>query len=90
MAGNSGNALDDPELRRFLEEQSQVAQFTQQALFYVDLCWDKCVKSPGSKSIGGGNDTKTETCLVNCVDRFMETTMFMLQRLQSKGGAGRP
>ncbi|XP_039986087.1 mitochondrial import inner membrane translocase subunit Tim8 B isoform X2 [Xiphias gladius] len=42
---------------------------------FTDICWDKCVDSPGSKL-----DYRTETCLVSCVERFIDTTLTITNR----------
>jgi import inner membrane translocase subunit TIM8 len=53
----------------------------------TDNCWDICVDSVGS-SLG----RRTETCLSNCSDRFVDTTLFVTNRfaqLASKMQTGR-
>lgn len=42
---------------------------------FNEICWDKCVDKPGSKL-----DSKTETCLSNCVDRFIDTSLLITNR----------
>ena len=42
---------------------------------FTDVCWDKCIDSPGSKL-----DSRTETCLVSCVERFIDTTLTITNR----------
>ncbi|MBN3312591.1 TIM8A translocase, partial [Atractosteus spatula] len=42
---------------------------------FTDVCWDKCVDRPGSKL-----DSRTETCLVSCVERFIDTTLAITGR----------
>lgn len=42
---------------------------------FTDVCWDKCVDTPGSKL-----DYRTETCLVSCVERFIDTTLSITNR----------
>jgi len=44
----------------------------------------RCVDKPGGKPINEANDSYTARCLSNCVERFLDTTDFMLKRLQSK------
>ena len=46
-----------------------------------EKCWDVCMEStkPSSKLTG-----KTETCLRNCVDRFLDTNIFVTERLAKK------
>ena len=42
----------------------------------TETCWDKCVTDkPGSRL-----DGKTETCLSNCVERFLDTSLSISQR----------
>eukprot|EP00051_Salpingoeca_urceolata_P011376 m.140815 g.140815 ORF g.140815 m.140815 type:complete len:83 (+) comp17095_c0_seq1:2398-2646(+) len=63
----------------------------QQALsmFYTQLCWEKCVDKPGKYPIGGsGGDTKTETCLTNCVSRFIDTSEMIIKRWGVTGQGG--
>ena len=38
------------------------------------------VDTPGSKL-----DKKTETCLVNCVERFIDTSNYVVNRLEKEG-----
>ena len=49
----------------------------------TDVCWDKCISSPGSYLSG-----KETSCLENCTKRFVEATQFIMQRAQHKAGAG--
>ena len=42
---------------------------------FTDVCWDKCMDSPSSKL-----DSRTETCLVSCVERFIDTTLTITNR----------
>jgi import inner membrane translocase subunit TIM8 len=91
---------EDPELRRILEGEVQRAQFQQQALSLTDMCWTKCIDKIGrlvtheclgcshlSKTIGNGSDKKTDACLVNCVERFLDVTTFVVERFQAMGGS---
>uniref|UniRef100_A0A8C4R524 Mitochondrial import inner membrane translocase subunit n=1 Tax=Eptatretus burgeri TaxID=7764 RepID=A0A8C4R524_EPTBU len=38
---------------------------------------DKCMDKPSSKL-----DGRTETCLVNCVERFIDTSQYLLGRFE--------
>ena len=42
---------------------------------FTDICWDKCMGTPGAKL-----DAKTQTCMQNCVERFLDVTMFVTNR----------
>ena len=53
----------------------------------TDVCWDICVDNVDS-SLG----RRKESCLSNCSDRFVDTTLFVTNRfaqLASKLGGGR-
>jgi import inner membrane translocase subunit TIM8 len=41
----------------------------------TDLCWDKCVSHPSSKL-----ESKTEACLDNCAQRFVDVSLLITQR----------
>ena len=47
---------------------------------FSDLCWDKCIDKVPNRM-----DSKTEQCFVNCVERFMDTSTFIVNKLSSMG-----
>lgn len=65
----------DLELQEFFVAEKQKAQFQAQVREFNDICWDKCVDKPGVKL-----DSRTETCLSNCVDRFIDVSFFITNR----------
>lgn len=65
----------DLELQEFFVAEKQKAQFQAQVREFNDICWDKCVDKPGVKL-----DSRTETCLNNCVDRFIDVSLFITNR----------
>ncbi|CAG9864762.1 unnamed protein product [Phyllotreta striolata] len=79
------NKSGDKELQEFLMVEKQKAQFNAQIHEFNDFCWDKCVDKPSNKL-----DSKTETCLTNCVDRFIDVSLLITNRfsqlLQKSGG----
>ena len=46
-----------------------------------EKCWDACMENtkPGSKL-----DSRTEGCIRNCVERFLDTNILVTQRLEKK------
>ncbi len=44
-----------------------------------EKCWDTCVDKPSSKL-----DSRTESCLRNCVDRFIDTNILVTQQIEKK------
>ncbi|XP_067000451.1 mitochondrial import inner membrane translocase subunit Tim8 [Anabrus simplex] len=65
----------DSELQEFLLIEKQKAQLNAQIHEFNDFCWDKCVDKPGSKL-----DSRTETCLTNCVERFIDVSLLITTR----------
>ncbi|KAL9880175.1 mitochondrial import inner membrane translocase subunit Tim8 [Glossina fuscipes] len=71
----SSSINGDKELQEFLMIEKQKAQVNAQIHEFNEICWDKCIGKPGSKL-----DSSTETCLTNCVDRFIDTSLLITQR----------
>lgn len=69
----------DPEMQRMLTAESQQAKFMRDVHKFTDICWERCMDKPGAKL-----DSKNETCLKNCLERFIETSQFIMNRLESK------
>jgi len=66
----------DKEMQEFLVREQQKMQFQSQVNRLTETCWDKCVHDkPGSRL-----DGRTETCLSNCVERFLDTSLTISQR----------
>ena len=85
MSLGSNQSKIDPKLQQDLMIEEQKAKFQVQVHRFTDLCWDKCVDKPSNKL-----DSRTETCMVNCVERFIDTTMMVTNRfaelIQRSGG----
>ncbi|CAG0893605.1 unnamed protein product [Darwinula stevensoni] len=45
----------------------------------TEQCWDVCMDKPSSRL-----DSKTENCIVNCVERFIDTNTFVINRLDKE------
>ncbi|RHZ79929.1 hypothetical protein Glove_140g159 [Diversispora epigaea] len=73
LSTKSGNVEFDEasqkELAKFLESENSKMRLQQSIHTFTDLCWDKCVTKIGNKI-----DRGEETCLTNCVERFLDTT----------------
>ncbi|XP_062919387.1 mitochondrial import inner membrane translocase subunit Tim8 B [Mobula hypostoma] len=75
---------EQTELSRMMAVEQQKAQFQLRVHGFTDVCWEKCVDKPGSKL-----DSRTESCLVSCVERFVDTTLAITNRfaqMVQKGG----
>lgn len=69
----------DHDMQQFLMAEQQKAQIQQQLHALTDVCWEKCMDKPRDKL-----DYRTESCISNCVERFMDTTKAIGVRLQQK------
>uniref|UniRef100_A0A3Q1F8P5 Mitochondrial import inner membrane translocase subunit n=1 Tax=Acanthochromis polyacanthus TaxID=80966 RepID=A0A3Q1F8P5_9TELE len=43
----------------------------------TEVCWEKCMDKPGPKL-----DSRTEICFIKYVERFIDTSQFILNRLE--------
>ncbi|XP_072890060.1 mitochondrial import inner membrane translocase subunit Tim8 B [Hemitrygon akajei] len=80
----SASPAEQTELSRMIAVEQQKAQFQLRVHGFTDVCWEKCVDKPGSKL-----DSRTESCLVSCVERFVDTTLAITNRfaqMVQKGG----
>lgn len=71
-------ALQDPFMQRFVEQETQKQRFQGLIHEMTGRCWDNCMGYPSNKI-----DSKTESCIRNCVDRFLDTSNFVVNRLES-------
>lgn len=69
--------LVDPQLQNFIEIESQKQRFNGLVHELTSVCWDTCMDKPSSRL-----ESKTESCLVNCVERFIDTSNFVVNRLE--------
>ena len=67
----------DPELKEFMEVEAMRQQFSAQVHKLTDLCWERCIDKPRDKL-----DYKTETCITNCTERFLDASMLITGRFQ--------
>ena len=75
------NQQMDAEMQRFIAIETQKAKFQQHVHNLTEICWDKCVEKTGNKL-----ESKQQSCLGNCVERFLDTSNFVINRLSQKGG----
>lgn len=81
--GLGGEGLEgDKELQEFLMKEQQQEIFRTAISKMTDTCWEKCFPGAPSKSLDG----KTENCITNCVERFIDTSLHLTQRMQQLGG----
>jgi import inner membrane translocase subunit TIM8 len=70
----------DPELVRFIEQQEEAVRYDKAVHKITEQCWNVCVSSPAIPRL----DSKTESCLVNCVERFIDASNEMVKHFSNK------
>ncbi|KAJ1915434.1 Mitochondrial import inner membrane translocase subunit tim8 [Mycoemilia scoparia] len=70
------------ELKKFLDAENAKAQMQSTIHEFTGRCWDKCIKSATSNN--NKIDSTEKACLENCVNRFVDTSMFIVKRLQNR------
>ncbi|ESZ92286.1 putative metal ion transporter C27B12.12c [Sclerotinia borealis F-4128] len=78
---------DKQELQQFIVNETQKTQIQQAVHSLTDVCWKKCITG----NIRSGKlDKGEESCAMNCVDRFLDSSQVVLTHLntlRAKGGA---
>ncbi|KAF8338169.1 Tim10/DDP family zinc finger-domain-containing protein [Cantharellus anzutake] len=67
------------ELQKFLQEEQKRERVQQTVQSLTSACWDKCITGSVSTRFARGE----EKCLVNCVGRFLDTSLHMVNRLEA-------
>jgi import inner membrane translocase subunit TIM8 len=69
---------EQAELAKFLEAEQAKARLQQSIHTFTDLCWDRCITG----KIGSSLSSSEKSCLGNCVDRFLDTSLLVVKRLE--------
>jgi import inner membrane translocase subunit TIM8 len=77
MAGLQGV---DPKLQQFIQAETERQRFQNVIHEINERCWDVCMDGKPSSRLDG----RTESCLKNCVERFIDTNVIVTQRLEKK------
>jgi len=68
------------ELASFLEAQEAQSRVHRRIHEFTSLCWDKCITGAPGQRLSRGE----ESCIVNCVERFLDTSLFLMRRVQEQ------
>ncbi|GLG93254.1 Mitochondrial import inner membrane translocase subunit Tim8 [Gryllus bimaculatus] len=86
VAHNDAEEKLGSQLQKFIEIETQKQRFQFLVHNLTERCWDVCIDKPSSRL-----ETKVETCLANCVERFLDCTNFIVNRLEkTQQNAGVP
>ena len=80
--GDKNELVFDPHLVRLIEMEEQRKNFNLLVHKFTSQCWDLCMGTPGHRL-----DKKTEGCITSCVDRMIDTSNFVVHRLEKEGDA---
>jgi len=74
------NPNDYKELQQFLANEGQKSQVQKTVHDLTETCFKKCITS----SITTGKlASKEESCMTNCVERFMDSNLAVLKHLET-------
>ncbi|KAF9821901.1 hypothetical protein IEO21_00331 [Rhodonia placenta] len=68
------------ELANFVEAEQAQARLHSSIHMLTSMCWDKCVTGTPSTRFSRSE----EGCLANCVDRFLDTSLFMVKKIEEQ------
>jgi import inner membrane translocase subunit TIM8 len=80
--GDKSEPVIDQQLLRFVAAEEQRKVFNMYVHKLTSQCWDLCVGTPSQRL-----DKKTESCISNCVERLIDTSNFVVHRLEKEGEA---
>ncbi|XP_043279667.1 mitochondrial import inner membrane translocase subunit Tim8 A-like isoform X1 [Venturia canescens] len=72
----SSKDVIDLQLKDFVEVVSTNQRFQNLAYNLTDICWETCMDKLTPRL-----ESKTKECVTNCVERFIDTTNFITNRL---------
>ncbi|WFD23680.1 Mitochondrial import inner membrane translocase subunit tim8 [Malassezia equina] len=77
---NTLTEADQKELNAFLDSEQSKARMQTTVHAFTERCWDQCMTG----SIGARFGRGEEACLSNCVERFLDTSLFIVKKLESQ------
>ncbi|KZV94116.1 putative TIM8-translocase of the mitochondrial inner membrane [Exidia glandulosa HHB12029] len=67
------------ELQQFLDREQANMRMQSTIHTFTEMCWDKCITG----SSFGRFSSKEEQCLSSCVERFLDTSLFIVKRIRN-------
>ncbi|KAJ3046153.1 Mitochondrial import inner membrane translocase subunit Tim8 A [Rhizophlyctis rosea] len=67
------------EVAQLLQVEQARAEFQGQVHRFTEVCWDRCITK-----IKPAMDKTDETCISNCVERFLDTSIFLINSLSQQ------
>jgi import inner membrane translocase subunit TIM8 len=82
LTGSSSQGIADAQLASFIEQENQKQRFQSVVHSLTEQCWELC-----APSISARLDGKSETCLANCVERFIDSSNYIINKLGQEGAS---
>ncbi|KAE8191267.1 hypothetical protein CF335_g6131, partial [Tilletia laevis] len=76
---------DKKEMQTFLEGESARARVQATIHDLTNMCWTKC---KGTSSISSDFNRGEAACLSNCVERFLDTSLHVVNQINQMGQQG--
>ncbi|XP_024890092.1 mitochondrial import inner membrane translocase subunit Tim8 A-like [Temnothorax curvispinosus] len=77
MENSDTQVVLDDQLQHFIETETKKQHFQGLVHELTGLCWETCMDKPSLRL-----EPKVHKCLVNCVERFIDTTNYITNRLE--------
>ncbi|GMK55797.1 hypothetical protein CspeluHIS016_0208530 [Cutaneotrichosporon spelunceum] len=74
------DAATQAELQEFIETERAKAKMQASIHELTDRCWNTCVTG----SIGSKFTKSEASCLENCVDRFLDTSLYIVGQIEQQ------
>ncbi|KIP12619.1 hypothetical protein PHLGIDRAFT_113691 [Phlebiopsis gigantea 11061_1 CR5-6] len=68
------------ELATFIENEQAQQRLNSSIQSFTSMCWDKCITGTPST----GFSRSEGSCLANCVERFLDTSLFMVNKIEQQ------
>ena len=82
LSSSASQGIADPQLAAFIEQENQKQRFQSVVHTLTEQCWELCAPAISSRL-----DGKSETCLANCVERFIDSSNYIINKLGQEGAA---
>ncbi|ORY33017.1 Tim10/DDP family zinc finger-domain-containing protein [Naematelia encephala] len=74
------DAATKKELEEFLEQEQSKAKLQATVHELTNTCWKTCITG----SIGAKFSRSEASCLENCVDRFLDSSLFIVRQIEAQ------
>ncbi|CAF1194859.1 unnamed protein product [Rotaria sp. Silwood1] len=76
--------IADAQLASFIEQENRKQHFRSVVHILTERCWDLC-----SPNISSRLDDRSEKCLADCVERFLDSSNYIMNKISQEGVAAR-